>query len=248
MQTEMQEKRKKLIKRIILVASIVGFFIALFIPSLTAHGQIPDIDVCGTFGCANDVSQFANTSTQDSIAIIIIRIVYFLIFIGVAIATFFVVWGGFKMVTSSGDAKNYKEGMDTFTSAIIGMVIMILSVSVVYVVTELVFGLDILSSNPGTAATSNNNASFFNSNTGNNSTNNSRSNSGNNNSGQTINTTLPAGQSGTPAQNSVSNTRNNCIANGNFWVESPTQGRCITNTTPCPPGYVRAESTCRLRE
>lgn len=103
--------------------SLIFFLFSTFIPKLAfadvVHTGIGDIDT--------DPAKFVNA---------ILRIA-----IGMAggIAFLLIIYGGFRLALSSGDPKAIQEGRDIITSAIVGLIIIVLSVFLLRVI-----GIDIL--------------------------------------------------------------------------------------------------------
>lgn len=117
-----------------------------------------DVDVCETFGnCLTGTEDLADDSAGDIAINLILGISYFLIFIGVAVAVLYIVLGGYNLVTSGGDDSKAKSGRQMVTNAVIGLVLIIVSVTIVQLVANTVFGLDVpgLFGGSNTASTNN---------------------------------------------------------------------------------------------
>jgi hypothetical protein len=145
------EKRQALIKKIILWAVIIGGVFSLFIPTLVSAQNVEPgkpADVCGSFGgvelgCLPGIDRYAGAPARDSIVDIVLRISEFLIFIGVAIAVFFIVIGGYWLITSNGDAERAGNGRKALVGAIIGITLAIVSATIIALVSYTVQNLDI---------------------------------------------------------------------------------------------------------
>jgi flagellar basal body-associated protein FliL len=80
-------------------------------------------------------------SGSDGVIFVIMNIVYFLIFVASGFAILFIVLGGYKMITSNGQEDKYTEGLSTLKYASIGLVVCILSITFVYVISQLTVGI-----------------------------------------------------------------------------------------------------------
>jgi hypothetical protein len=104
--------------------------------------QKSQYDPCEVFGnCIEGVDNYANTSASNSVISIVLNVVYFLIYVGGAIAVLFIVIGAYNMITGGGDDAKVKAGRQTFSNAVIGLVLAIISVSIVSIITRVVPGL-----------------------------------------------------------------------------------------------------------
>ncbi|GAB4143623.1 MAG: hypothetical protein OHK0017_01240 [Patescibacteria group bacterium] len=139
-------KRQRLVKSLILVMVVASGFIGLFQPTtvLSAIEAKPD-NVCNFGGqstCLGGTTSFANGGT-DTVAKLTIAIVNWLIYIGAALAVFFIVWGGYTMMSANGDDSKVKNGKQTVTYAVIGLVVCLLSYSIVSLVTNFVSSINL---------------------------------------------------------------------------------------------------------
>jgi flagellar biosynthesis protein FlhB len=102
----------------------------------TGNGGKP-IDVCGVIStCPTWINDFKSSSnTPESLAKTIFKFilmfVYIAIYLSAAIATLFIVFAGYRYITSQGDEKNTKPALDTLKNAVIGLVLAILSLTIV---------------------------------------------------------------------------------------------------------------------
>ena len=135
------QARKKTIRQIIFWMVIVGALIALFVPVLT-HAQ--PANVCEVFGnCTAGIDQYSGGGSEN-ISKFFLNIAYAAVFISGALAVLFMVIGGYKMISSNGDAKKYGEGLNTVKNAAIGVALAILSFTIVTVVGNIVSTSDII--------------------------------------------------------------------------------------------------------
>lgn len=138
-------ERSRFIKKLILWAVIVGGVLALLFSQtiVKAQGAKP-LDPCTIVGgCITNVADYDQGSTQDSVTKLVIDVSRFLVFIAAAIAVFFIVIGGYRMIASNGNAESYKAGLNILLYAILGLVIAIASFTIVSVVGNLVSSANI---------------------------------------------------------------------------------------------------------
>jgi Type IV secretion system pilin len=126
-----------------LILKIILFIIALFISALLvalfptiAHAE--PIDVCVQFGgCAADLEKYKNEEGIGGIIKIVQDATWLFVFVSTPIAVIIAVFGGYKMLVSAGNEKLYKSGLETLTYAGIGLVVIILSSTIVALIAGL---------------------------------------------------------------------------------------------------------------
>ncbi|MEM1312278.1 MAG: hypothetical protein AAGF07_02325 [Patescibacteria group bacterium] len=135
--------RSKIIKRLIFWSVVIGGIFALLFAQTVASAQPADpCEVLG--GCIGNIEEFDNNdSSANNIVNFVLTIVRFLIFIGAAIAVAFIVVGGYYMITSNGNPEQYKKGLNTLLYAVIGLIVSIISVTIVALVGSLVTNLNL---------------------------------------------------------------------------------------------------------
>lgn len=105
------------------------------------------VDLCtgaNSFGsCLVGTSDYATGDSKDIVTNLAINLVNLLIFIGAAIAVLFIVFGGYKYITASGDDTKVKEGRSMVINALIGLAIAILSFTLVSFVSSIISTLNI---------------------------------------------------------------------------------------------------------
>lgn len=95
------------------------------------------INVCGVIStCPRWIDAYKSESnTPDSLAKSIVKFiltfVYFAIYISSAVAVAFIVFAGYRYITSQGDEKNTKPALETLKNAVIGLALAILSLTIV---------------------------------------------------------------------------------------------------------------------
>lgn len=127
------QERKKSIRKLIFWSVIIAAVLALVLSPTFTQAQV---DLCEQGiggGCASFTSSYTEAGSAG-IFKFILDIAYFLIYISVAVSVLFGVIGGVKMITSNGNEDTYKNGLNTFKNAIIGMVLAIISLTVVNLV------------------------------------------------------------------------------------------------------------------
>jgi hypothetical protein len=136
------QERRKSIKKLIFWSVIIAAFLALVMAPTYSQAQV---DLCESgigAGCASFTDSYQEAGSEG-IFNLILDVVYFLIYIGVAISALFAVIGGVKMITSAGNEETYKNGLNTFKNAIIGMVISIVSLTVVSFISQFLINFNV---------------------------------------------------------------------------------------------------------
>jgi uncharacterized membrane protein len=126
--------QETLIKFVILAVAILMVILAMnFFPTVGyAQEDIGPLDPCATLGgCMNNIDQFNQGEGTGGISKFLGEIIKIGNFIVPAIAVIVMIIGGYKMMTSDGDEKKYKSGLDTIAYAIIGLAIVILAGTVI---------------------------------------------------------------------------------------------------------------------
>lgn len=132
----------KLIGLGIVLAVSVSFLVSTFGQSIVVEAQ--EYDPCTVFNtCLDGTDQFENQSGSGIVTNLLFGTSRFLIFIGVAIAVFFIVLAGYKLITANGDESQYKAGMSMLGNAVLGLVFIIISVTIVQLVSSVVINLRI---------------------------------------------------------------------------------------------------------
>jgi hypothetical protein len=148
MRFDTYEERRKSIKKIIFWSVLVGGLLALFfMPTIVgtqAQTSTEPINLCDSDFGGTCLEGIENTETGPTgIFNFILNVVYVLIYLSAAVAVFFAVLGGVKMITSGGAEGTYKEGLETFKNAIIGLIVAIVSLTVVNLIVGIIPGLNI---------------------------------------------------------------------------------------------------------
>ena len=120
---------------------VLTFSTLLVVPSYAQTSTIPsNAQLCGTSGCplVSDPTQVKGD--QNRLAGFIIGIARFLTFVGAAVATLALVYGGILYVTDNGDGKGAEKGKTILINSVIGLVVVIVAYTIVGVVGNLVQG------------------------------------------------------------------------------------------------------------
>ncbi len=152
--------RKKIIKRIILLSLIIAgiislFFISsnVFVSTINVNADDPatgepatqPINPCGVFGCLPGVDNPTKYDGDDGVIVAIMQVVYFLIYIGIAVSILFIVLGGYRMMVSNGNEDNYKKGLQMLQNSVFGLIIAMISMTLVYFVSTTIANINIFS-------------------------------------------------------------------------------------------------------
>jgi hypothetical protein len=133
-------------KNIVNICTIVGSFILFLlapVPVVLACG-VNELPVPG--GCIPYPVQDPNAiflfRAHTIGSLITFLLPYIFVFSGLAMLLF-LIWGGFTLMTSAGDAKAVKSGQQMVTNAIIGFLLVITAFWIVQIL-QAIFGLTIL--------------------------------------------------------------------------------------------------------
>lgn len=156
-------ERSKFIKKIIFWTVIIGGIIAIFfIQSATANGfkfisqnfltpieikaQGEPIDVCDPafgIGCLPGTNEQNLGRGSNAVVRTVIDIVLYLIYIAGAVAIFFIVLGGYTMMSANGDKEKYTSGLKSLQYAVMGLVLVILSVTIILITSAIIPNVNI---------------------------------------------------------------------------------------------------------
>jgi hypothetical protein len=144
-------RRQKVVKAIILVLVLLCGLVLFFSPtkvySQESEGGKP-ADVCQVFGagsCLGGTTDYEGRDANSIVSGLTVSIVNFLIFLGVALSVFFIVLGGYKMITANGNDKSVEDGRKMLIYAVLGLIVTLISYTVVVVVTNIISTVDISS-------------------------------------------------------------------------------------------------------
>lgn len=105
------------------------------------HRNQNQYDPCEVFGnCLDGTTNLKNAESAGLATNLILSISWTLIYIGVAVAVLFMVLGGWKLITANGDDATYKSGISMVVNAVIGLVLIIISMTIVTLVSAFVSG------------------------------------------------------------------------------------------------------------
>jgi uncharacterized membrane protein YidH (DUF202 family) len=89
-------------------------------------------------GCLTGVTEEKLGRGSSAIVNSIMQVVFFLIFLSGGVAVLFMVLAGYKMITSNGVEEQYASGLATLKYASIGLVLVIMSVTIVVLINAVV--------------------------------------------------------------------------------------------------------------
>lgn len=136
------QQRSKLIKRIIFWSVMIGGLLALLLSRTSVETFAQPVNVCEQVGgCIRGTEDVS--SGQDGITEVVLNVVRFFIFISAGISVAFIVWGGYLMITSAGQSDQYETGLKSFRNAVIGLILAIVSLTIVSLVGGLLTGLTV---------------------------------------------------------------------------------------------------------
>lgn len=116
---------KKILNKITLTLALAGAFSMPFVPAV-ALAQTKE-DICKGVGLAGGTANCAEPSTGPSVDSTVKLVVSILSFIVGLAAVIMIIIGGFKYITSSGDANNISSAKNTILYAIVGLVVAVLA-------------------------------------------------------------------------------------------------------------------------
>lgn len=76
-------------------------------------------------------SESVQIDSVNKVWVIVMNIVQWLIIAGGYVSLYFIIWGGFKYITSAGDPQKVTGAKGAITNAVIGLVIVLASVAIV---------------------------------------------------------------------------------------------------------------------
>lgn len=136
------KQRNITIKRIIFWSIIIGGFLALLLSRTSVETFAQPVNVCEQVGgCIRGTENVG--SGQEGITNTVLNITRFFIYISAGIAVAFIVWGGYLMITSGGQSDQYENGLKSFRNAVIGLIVAIVSLTIVTIVANTLTGLSV---------------------------------------------------------------------------------------------------------
>lgn len=124
------------------IGSLLSFNIDVNADHITNQEHTTTKDVCKEIGgCLSGVGD--NKGGTQGIVDFVIGLARNLVFILVAVAVAAIVWGAFMMVTSNGEEEKYMQGLTTLKYVVTGLVLGIVSFTIIYLLTTIVTNLEI---------------------------------------------------------------------------------------------------------
>ncbi len=125
---------------ILMLISLLTVAVAMFMAPRVAYGLVPDADACGkgkvklnvklgTTECISDITQYTK--------------IFYNLFIGVIgiFAAVMIMYAGFQWISASGNSQKIERAKDSFTSAIIGVVIALISYVLLNLINPMIVNL-----------------------------------------------------------------------------------------------------------
>jgi len=126
-------------KKIKTIFNSILVFFGITLPALVFAQTGSDGVSQGLSGSGIRTSFGSNGLTgSQSLTELIAHIVELLLLFAGAIAVVFVIIGGYQYITSNGNDEAAEKGRKTLTNAIIGVIVIVLSYTIIYVITNLV--------------------------------------------------------------------------------------------------------------
>jgi hypothetical protein len=123
---------KTIINSIVLSLSLFSLLLA---PTIFTHAAIT-ADVCGTENCILGFENVdLNSLDKDGIVKLILSIATYVVFVLGAVAVLAIIWGAILLIFNKGEL-----GWSTIKNALLGLVIAILSFSIVNLIVQLLSG------------------------------------------------------------------------------------------------------------
>lgn len=113
------------------VATIAALLLAII--------WVAPVEAQGVWGACTGNSDSA-VCAQDDMSDFILNIVNTLLYFVGALSVIFIIWAGFKYVTSSGNPENVKSAKSTLTYAVIGLIVASLAYAIANTVVSTVKG------------------------------------------------------------------------------------------------------------
>jgi len=137
-------EKAKTISRALILLFVPLLVMVSLMPSVIVSAQGDAYDPCEVFGnCLSGTEQYANESADNIVVNIVLGFSFFLIYVGGAVAVLFIIFGGYKMVSANGDDSSYKAGRAMVVNSVIGLILIIISVTIVRLVTVVITGAEI---------------------------------------------------------------------------------------------------------
>ncbi len=100
------------------------------------------IEPCSTIGgCINGIDTYKSngglTGGRDAIVRLILDIARILVYISAAVAVIVIIFAGYKMLFANGNDEQFKKGKNTLVYAVIGLIVAIVSGTIVVLVSSI---------------------------------------------------------------------------------------------------------------
>lgn len=149
----------KILKKVFRFFAAFSITLSLFATSIVVSSQVPQTTKSNNNsqnslvpggsalckGGCNGISNVNNLSGREGIVEALVGIAQFLTFIAAGVAVLFMVFGGYKYMSSNGDSEKAESGKSTLVNASIGLAIAILAYTIVFILSSVLSG-DLLGS------------------------------------------------------------------------------------------------------
>lgn len=132
----------------VLLATILFFFVVTVPVFAQTSTPVPPSGTQNINPCsdpANASSQILNTlcKPNTNLASVIGKFIIYAFVFGAVIALLYLIWGGFKWITSGGDTKGVEGARNHIIAAIIGLIIIFLAYLILNFVVRILTGSDL---------------------------------------------------------------------------------------------------------
>jgi hypothetical protein len=107
-----------------------GLFLAIAFALVAATTPVPVMAATGSTTVTSGFS-IPNPIKCNSVSCVIRQVIKTVLGVIAVVATLMFIWGGILMMTSGGDSKRVQQGKETLTWAAIGLVVILLSWSII---------------------------------------------------------------------------------------------------------------------
>jgi len=108
------------------------------------YAQGEPIDPCTLgAGCSGNVNEGNLGRGSDAFVKVTVEVIYVFIFVSVGISALFIIFGGYQLFSANGDKNQYENGLRTVRYSVFGMVLCIMSLSIVYIVSTILVDFEL---------------------------------------------------------------------------------------------------------
>lgn len=141
----------RILKIAFLAIAVIGIFSASALPIKQAQAQCETGYTPQGALCIPDTKVTGGFASQTTIGGFLLLVVKDLLILSAVVAILFIIIGGFTYMTSSGNQESADKGKKMVTNAIIGLVIIVLSYTIITVVLNTITTGNVLGTGGGTS-------------------------------------------------------------------------------------------------